>query len=574
MDTTLSNKTNRMILFTFLLFALACANENSNPKPTNTKPTVSFSSTDSQSNRFTTGSEYLTIKDVSRSSKSNLSFNISWDASWKQGDEYDAAWVFVKAKQQNGQWRHARIVKESAMTIANSLANGAEAIIEVSPDNMGMIIRRKLDGNGDNDWNVSIEIENEESEESLEFRVFALEMVHVTSGSYELGTLKGERDRSEVLTPGAGGAPYDPFFTFKRDEVDYYGGIYQVKSEAPITIGKEDGNLYWIDANIPGTNTFSGRPEGELAESFPKGYGGFYQMKYELSQQEYCDFLNTLTLKQKEARDISKTIEFNRPIADYRNMIYSEDGIFYTTRPHRPCNFISWLDGQAYADWAGLRHMTEMEFEKSCRGPEKAIYREYVWGVNEIKEKDNMQFSTTFYQNDEVAKQETGEETTDGNVHASMFSYRNFIDVCTPQGNFYDPKCDGCRSFTGGDERRGPVRKGIFGTTSEGDRIKAGATYFGAMEMGGNLQEPVVTVGHPSGRKFEGSHGDGNLTNEGNADNSDWMPIDNQYAFGGRGGCWKFHENHARTSDRFKGLRTNPNRRASHIGFRGVRTSW
>jgi formylglycine-generating enzyme required for sulfatase activity len=90
--------------------------------------------------------------------------------------------------------------------------------------------------------------------------------------------------------------------------------------------------------------------------------------------------------------------------------------------------------------------------------------------------------------------------------------------------------------------------------------------------MGGNLQEPVITVGHPSGRQFEGSHGDGLLSDEGMATNPDWQSKNGDYAFGGRGGCWQFHENHARTADRFKGLRTKVNRRASHIGFRGVRT--
>ncbi|MEM1215411.1 MAG: SUMF1/EgtB/PvdO family nonheme iron enzyme, partial [Bacteroidota bacterium] len=325
---------------------------------------------------------------------------------------------------------------------------------------------------------------------------------------------------------------------------------------------------------IPGTNTFSGNPNGALQLNFPKGFAGFYQMKYELSQQEYCDFLNTLTPEQQLSRDITGTTEFDRPISDYRNAIIRVDGIFSTSRPDRPCNFISWLDGQAYADWAGLRHMTELEFEKACRGDEKAVYREYVWGVNEIQIRANMRYSTTFFIADQVTDQELGMETTDGNVHASMFSYRNFIDVCTPEGNFYDPNCVGCRSFQGGDGGRGPVRKGIFGITSNGNRTSAGATFYGAMEMGGNLQEPVVTVGHPSGRKFEGSQGDGKLTTKGFSDNPDWQPLGREYAFGGRGGCWKFHENHARTSDRFKGLRTDPGRRASHIGFRGVISDW
>ena len=185
-----------------------------------------------------------------------------------------------------------------------------------------------------------------------------------------------------------------------------------------------------------------------------------------------------------------------------------------------------------------------------------------------------MQFVTSIYSGERISSEEDGNELTDGNIHASMFSYKNYIDVCTPQGNFYDPKCAGCRTFRGGDGGRGPVRKGIFGVNSKGDRIKAGSTFYGAMEMGGNLQEPVVTIGHPNGRMFRGSHGDGRLDESGLATNSDWIPQDNKFAFGGRGGCWKFHENHARTADRFKGLRTNPNRRSSHIGFRGVRGSW
>jgi len=533
-------------------------------------------SDNSNTNRFTTGEKYLQINNVeAQLNKQLLTFDISWDASWREGNEFDAAWVFVKSKDKNGIWTPVTLQERPISIVNNSSSDMAEATIKISPDGgIGMLISRTSDGAGDNHWRVGIPITINSEKEPIEFRVFGIEMVHVSAGAYELGTLKSEGERREVLTPGAGGAPYNPFFKCKKNAKDYYGGVFKVTSENPINIGKEDGYLYWKDANITGTNTFSGTPKGILRKKFPKGVKGFFQMKYELSQKEYCDFLNTLTPKQQKARDITKTMEFNRPISDYRNAIVYKNGKYVTTRPFRPCNFISWLDGQTYADWAGLRHMTELEFEKSCRGPKPAIYREYVWGVNEIKEKDNMQYSTTFFDNKAVAQKELGKETTNGNVHAGMFSYYNYIDVCTTEGRFYDPNCAGCRSFTGGDEGRGPVRRGIFAMTAKGNRIKAGATFYGAMEMGGNLQEPVVTVGHPSGRKFEGTHGDGVLDKNGLADNLDWQPINKEYAFAGRGGCWKFHENHARTADRFKGLRKNENRRASHIGFRGVRTNW
>ena len=527
------------------------------------------------SNQFSTGQKFLEINDVVYDKVGeHLDFNVAWDKSWRSSEGFDAAWIFIKRKSKKGDWHHVTMKASSSKILNNRTSDMMDAEIRIAPDGTGLMVNRLSESQGDNSWSMRVAIQNHDNDFIDEFRVLGLEMVYVSEGSYSLGTLKSINERREVLTPGAGGAPYNPFFTFSSDEKYNYGGVYQVTSENEISIGKNDGDLFWIDANIPGTNTFSGIPEGSLRKDFPKGFKGFYQMKYELSQQEYCDFLNTLSADQQENRDITQTVEFGRPISDYRNMISKDNGIFSTTRPHHPCNFLSWRDGLAYADWAGLRHMTELEFEKACRGPKPPVYREYVWGANEIKDKTNMQYVTTIYEGQQIAESEIGDIYADGNIHASMFSYRNFIDVCTPKGNFYDPECSGCRSFSGGDGGRGPVQKGIFGRSANGDRINAGATFFGAMEMGGNLQEPVVTVGHPSGRKFQGSHGDGNLNDQGEANNADWLPEKDEYAFAGRGGCWKFHENHARTADRFKGLRTNPNRRISHIGFRGVRTDW
>ena len=57
----------------------------------------------------------------------------------------------------------------------------------------------------------------------------------------------------------------------------------------------------------------------------------------------------------------------------------------YTARlPFRTCNFLSWQDGYAYAGWAGLRPMTELEFEKACRGPLNPVPHEHAWGSTEM----------------------------------------------------------------------------------------------------------------------------------------------------------------------------------------------
>ena len=60
-----------------------------------------------------------------------------------------------------------------------------------------------------------------------------------------------------------------------------------------------------------------------------------------------------------------------------------DDYIFndITDGQNLPCNFLSWMDLAAYLDWAALRPMTELEFEKICRGPNPPIAGEYVWGT-------------------------------------------------------------------------------------------------------------------------------------------------------------------------------------------------
>ena len=516
-------------------------------------------------NRYTTGEQYLSFSDLTweRNGKwTTVTFDVRWDASWHDFENYDASWIFFKVRSEEGAWQHAQLVPENFTTVADHTLDAVPPEFDLPTDRNGVFVYRSRESQGNNHWRIAMDLDLPEDFSITEIRVFGLEMVLVPEGAFELGTLKSIGERREVLTPGAGGAPYNSLFTYSEKKKDNYGGVYKVSSEEPVTIGEAEGNLFWKDAKIVGTNTYSGIPEGRLVASFPKGYQGFYQMKYELSQAQYCDFLNTLSLRQQKARDLTKEMEYNRPIEDYRNAIQLKNNSYYTDRPFRPCNFISWHDGQAYADWAGLRNMTELEFEKACRGPNPVVYREYVWGVNEIKDKENMRFSNTILdQSGEIAREELGREVTDGNVHASMFSYFNIDDVCLPGAPFYDPDSDGCRGFVGGDGGRGPLRMGIFGAKSDGNRIKAGATYYGAMDMGGNLQEPVITVGHPTGRKFQGTHGDGNLSVQGYATNPDWQSVNGDYAFGGRGGCWKFHENHARVADRFKGLRTKVDRR-------------
>jgi hypothetical protein len=66
------------------------------------------------------------------------------------------------------------------------------------------------------------------------------------------------------------------------------------------------------------------------------------------------------------------------------------------------------------------------------------------------------------------------------------------------------------------------TRAGAFaGSPGNTGRVTAGATYYGIMEMTGNLIEQLITMGYPEGRVFTGLPGDGNLDATG-VSNENW----------------------------------------------------
>jgi formylglycine-generating enzyme required for sulfatase activity len=207
------------------------------------------------------------------------------------------------------------------------------------------------------------------------------------------------------------------------------------------------------------------------------------------------------------------------------------------------CNYLSWADGAAYADWAGLRPMTELEFEKVCRGPEATVYQQYVWGNTSIC---NQTYSLL---NNGTSLESVYIDNLNGNTLYNATMGTEF----------------------------GPYRCGIFaqGTTN---RMLSGATYYGLMDMSGNVEERVVTLGNAEGRAFQGTLGDGQLNTLGNATNTDWPGIDATPAngvtgalgSGSRGGSLVDAANYLAISFRQHGAFTYTGRNISS-GFRAVR---
>jgi formylglycine-generating enzyme required for sulfatase activity len=416
-----------------------------------------------------------------------VEFDISWDNSWLDIVNWDAAWVFVKYKGSDSLWKHANLdIDDAEHTAPAGSVINTGITDSYAP---GVFIYRDAIGSGSNDWD-NVQLRWNYGENGLDdndlvtIKVFAIEMVYVPQASFSLG------DGSDLSTQyhfyDAGNGPSLPF---------------TVNAQSAITIAPSGlGNLWAYDQIHEGTSD----------ADFPTGYNAFYCMKYEITQEQYVDFLNTLTRTQQNTRtytDISDTPITNRYVMSNSSTMSLRNGIrcdaalptsdpitFYcdydgdgngnetNDGQNIACDYLSWMDGCAYACWAGLRPMTELEFEKACRGDQTAVAGEYAWGNT--------------------------------NIHSSAYTLNNtgsYNEVINGQlmgtGNASYTTTDGSIN--------GPLRSGIFalGSTS---RQEAGASYYGIMELSGNLCERAVTI-HVWGYSFTGNHGGGVLSATGNA---------------------------------------------------------
>ena len=284
-----------------------------------------------------------------------VQFNLGWDNSWRTSsgpNNWDAAWVFVKYRVSGGDWHHATLHSSG-----HNGGTGTSATVTPAADGTGAFIYRSGDGSGafaisgaQLRWDYGV---NGVADDAVvDIRVFAIEMVYVPQGAFALGS---------------GGTEAGAFYLYPTTT-----NTYLVSSEAEITVGTGAGNLYY-----PNTSGYSGDQTGPVPAAFPKGYNAFYCMKYEISQQQYVDFLNSLTQTQATARKYTGST--NR-----YGITGSEVGSYATTNPYVACNYLSWMDGAAYSDWAGLRPLTELEYEKACRGTLTAVANEYAWGTATI----------------------------------------------------------------------------------------------------------------------------------------------------------------------------------------------
>ena len=470
-----------------------------------------------------------------------IEFDIAWDNSWQVSSapsNWDAAWVFAKWQDNGGAWSHCTL----NTTDGNHTAPSGSTI-DAASDGTGVFIYRSGDGNGSNNWdNTQLRwqygTDGVADDASVTVKVFAIEMVYVPQASFKLGS---------------GGTETSAFYQYPTTT-----NTYTISNENAITVGTTEGNLYYP------SSTYGGDRAGPIPAAFPKGYDAFYCMKYEISQEQYAEFLNKLTYNQQATRTANApssaagtgaliTGNSNRcgidimtsGVAGTTPAVYAcnldGDGTYNETVDGQniACNYLSWADLAAYLDWAALRPMSELEFEKACRGTVTPVANEYAWGTTDIAG-SAYTLSNAGAANEGIANNYS---TSAGNA-----SYRTTVLSIN-----------------------GPLRCGIFAANgSNTGRETAGATYYGIMEMSGNLWERPVTVGNATGRAFTGINGDGVLNaTTGNANSTNW-PNTTATGAGLRGGFLTTYAIYLRVSDRYYAAVTSSVRGTSY-GGRGVR---
>ena len=425
-----------------------------------------------------------------------VQFDVSWDNSWRVNvgpNNYDGAWVFFKYKDVNGLWKHMyfngnnNVIPVGFDVFQTSESNKTGAMLYREPTNLG-IGTSTISG-------VKLGVVNNLPYD-IDVKGFAVEMVFVPAPTSRQFYGDGDGTNESV------------------NALHYSDNLATNSSVLPMLCdanGFDDAELETDGMYIYSNDTIQTTvPIGTL-DPFPT-MKALWCMKYELSQAAYRDFLNTLSYDQQVTRTTNAPslaigtgamvasgtsrnfIEIRTPgVASSTPAVYgcdaSGNNIYDEAADGEwiACNFINWQDMAAYLDWSGLAPMSELQFEKICRGVSSAganpaSYGEYAWGTNTIA-------ATPFA------------------IQSSGSAAESFNNTSLVAGNAVYST-----TFASG-----PVRNGIFATPIS-NRITSGASFYGVMDMSGNLAEYCIHMGSVAGRSCRYvPNGNGAISATGNA---------------------------------------------------------
>ena len=378
--------------------------------------------------------------------KAHAVFNIKWEHAWNNSKNHDAVWVFFKSKSPEHGYEHINVAQEGH-EVVSVFSPGLNLNISVPEDGVGFYVYPSSNYRGNVEATLHVTFVRNSFRDvdprGWDFSVYGIEMVHIPQGGFTVGA------------PDTTALPYGAFY-HPNAKGEYDGTIKLKKETQSLEVGENADLYYRVSAH-----NYEGDQKGVIPANYPKGVNAFYIMKYEPSEGEYIAFLNSLDSAQLQGRIIMDEPYYY----EQGGSIKMVEGKFRTEFPNKPCLFLSWNDGMAFADWAGLRPMTEFEFTKAARGPVEPTVGAFPWG------------------SDDKSK-----------IQRLPNSSRSLVQL-----NEWDES-----------------------QMSEENKAYFGASYYWVFDLAGSLWERVITVGHPTGRAFEGIHGDGVLSETGMATVGNW----------------------------------------------------
>jgi formylglycine-generating enzyme required for sulfatase activity len=475
-----------------------------------------------------------------------VQFDVRWENSWRDNENYDAAWVFLKYSVDGGAtWRHGTLQTAGTNPAGFSAgASGSDLDLVVPSDRKGAFLRRAEPGEGAIStkgirlaWDYGADLGADAAGDALAalatLRVCAVEMVYIPAGSFYLGdhlNSYGERfsptaqprDSAKAQNIGPYGCqilvhtnavqafnikiaiPYSQTLAPFDDSDNGVVGLISYFADSAGQPGSCSGIWFKASSGI----SLDQPTESRLNTNWPTGVKAFYYMRYEVSQAQYRDFLNSLTPAQAANRYPGRAnIAGARFGLKLDQGLYGCDlnnnGIFDEPEDGQcvPTTCSSANDSLAYNDWAALRWVTEFEYEKAARGPLPPVQAE----------------AANAYGGEAVVPA--------GYVYAGT---SNEVPVNNAEDGAW--VAYNIRSLTG------PLRSGALATATS-TRKKAMAGYYGNMDLSGNVMEDVISVGTSKGRAYSAAHGDGELNPNGYANTAGWPGGENIPLEGGSN--WK-----------------------------------
>jgi len=311
-----------------------------------------------------------------------IKFDISNFSAWRHDVNHDAAWIFFKVRKDGEkEWQHVRLAADRVLNPTGYGQGSGVAADFLVPDagnpdigGMGLFMRRADHGMGfasATDVTMLWDLTRNPGigkDTKVILSGFATHMVYVAKGPFYLGTsgdesysfYQSQPEREQAAeTERIVNATSTMVVREQRDPATEFPP-YHVTNSAAIPTGKQPGRL-WARGAEPADS-------GEIPASFPNGFKAFYMMYIPLMPGEYGFFLNTISPEEADRRYHPEGFPCHGNVArigEAPNFRYRGS----RSRKSACLWWMGWADAASFADWAGLRPMTELEHQKALRGP-------------------------------------------------------------------------------------------------------------------------------------------------------------------------------------------------------------